>query len=315
MNIKRIFVIVFSVFFSLFLFSCNFFSPESEEKSGSSASSDPNGKRGLCYNSLNEAEIKVLSKSDVSWVYNWATHPSATEDTLFQKYGIEFIPMQWGLSSNQSLSELREYYTKHPDCKYLLGYNEPNLGAGVGGSGITPADAAADWRNLEDLADEFDLELVGPALQYSGETLSDGQVYATPKAWMDAFISEFKKLYGRDPRYDYFCLHCYMNWPQAQEGYLKEYYNGVSAYNKKIWLTEFCAWEYNNGGQNESMSAQTSSMVTKVAFMDGYEGVARYAWFMSHGSVSAIPYNSIFTAKGSNGTLTSIGKAYLNYSD
>lgn len=339
--------------FTLFASSCSLFSPEGEEASsavtrpgngsgsgsgsggsgngngspnGGAGNSDPSpsqgpvldtgdpmGKRGLCFEKLNEAEIKVLASSDVTWVYNWGTHPSAKEDELFQKYGIEYIPMQWGRCTDRSIAELREYYTNHPDCKYLLGFNEPNLGAGVGGSGIPPADAARDWPKLEKIAEDFNLKLVGPALQYSGERLGDGKVYGTPKVWMDAFIEAYKNQNGgREPRYDYFCLHCYMNWPGAQEGYLKEYYNGVSAYNKPIWLTEFCAWEYNNGGQNESMAAQTSSMAEKVKFMDGYEGVARYAWFMSSQNTYTIPFNSLFVSVNSDGSLTSLGQSYLN---
>lgn len=277
--------------------------------------SDPAKKRGLCYNSLNEAEIKVLSKSAVSWVYNWGTNPTATEDELFTKYGIEFYPMQWGLSDSKSLARLRAYYKKHPECKYLLAYNEPNLGGGVGGSAITPAAAAKDYPNLEKIAEEFKLYLVGPALQYSGEKLSDGIVYDTPKKWMDAFIAEYKKLWGKEPRYDYFCLHCYMNWPSAQSGYLKEYYDGASAYHKPIWLTEFCAWEYNNGGQNESVSAQTSSMAEKVKFMDSYEGCDKYAWFMSWQYTNKIPFNSLFVNKNADGELTSLGKSYMSLSE
>ena len=273
---------------------------------------NPIGKKGLCYNHLTAAEVQALGSdpAGVKWVYNWAPAPTAAEDTLFTQYNILFVPMQWGLSTEQSRQALKDYYTSHPNCRYLLGYNEPNLGAGVGGSGITPAQAAADWDTLEAIAEEFNLELVGPALQYSGETLSDGKIYSTPQLWMDAFIAEYKKLHsGKEPRYDYFALHCYMNWPSAQSGYIKEY---AQKYGKQIWLTEFCAWEYNNGGQNESMEKQTSSMKEKLSFMEGSNTVAKYAWFMSHGNVSAIPYNSIFENKNSDGSLTTLGKAYLN---
>ena len=190
-----------------------------------------------------------------------------------------------------------------------MGYNEPNLGGSVGGSGITPKQAAADWENLEAIAEEFGLALIGPALQYSGETLSDGKCYGSPEKWMDAFIAEYQALHdGKSPKVDYFNLHCYMNWPSALEWYVENYYK---MYGRKIYLTEFCAWEYNNGGQNESMENQTSSMKEKVAFMDSYSGCAGYAWFMSHGQTSAIPFNSIYEAKGADGTLTSLGKAYL----
>ena len=337
MRMKRIFAAFIFVFILASALSCSFDSAAGDEKDGAKTSigsgksggtvqipegpiiktSDPRKKRGLCYERLNEAEIKMLAKSDVSWVYNWGTHPTDEEDKLFQEYGIEYIPMQWGLSTEKSLVELRAYYTSHQNSanktSYILAYNEPNLGGNVGGSGITPADAAKDYENIEKIATEFNLEIVGPALQYSGEKLSDGNIYSTPKLWMDAFIAEYKKLHNnQEPRYDYFCLHCYMNWPGAQEGYLKEYYDGKSAYNKPIWLTEFCAWEYNNGGQNESISAQTTSMAEKVKFMDGYDGCTRYAWFMSSQNTTTIPFNSLFTKVNSDGSLTTLGQSYLN---
>lgn len=330
MKVKRI-ISLLTVF--LFVFSgCSFFSPEENAgtnqdgsntgggknpvpKPNPSPEPDPSddfinseNKRGLCYNSLNEAEVKVLADSNVKWVYNWGTHPSSKEDELFKEYGILYIPMQWGRTTAQSIAELRTYYESHPECKYILGFNEPNLGAGVGGSGITPAQAASDWVNIEKIAEDFDLEIIGPALQYSGEQLSDGKVYSTPESWMNAFITEYKKLYGRDPEYDYFCLHCYMNWPAAQEGYIKNY---VKMYGKKVWLTEFCAWEYDNGGQNESAAKQKASMVEKVDFLDAYAGADKYAWFMSSQHTSDIPFNSLFTKTGSDGSLTVVGESYL----
>ncbi len=312
-------ILVFAVFFS----ACQIFFPDDSSQTtpakpkpiNPKPNPDPkpsftnsDNKRGLCYNSLNEAEIKVLSDSKVKWVYNWGTNPTAQEDALFTEYGITFIPMMWGLSNSNALANLRTYYRNHPECKYLLGYNEPNLGASVGGSGITPSAAARDWKNLEDIADEFGLALVGPALQYSGETLSDGKIYDTPKSWMDAFIKSYKALYEKEPRFDYFCLHCYMNWPSAQSGYVKEY---VKEYGKKVWLTEFCAWEYNNGGQNESVAAQTSSMVEKIEFLDSYDGADKYAWFMSSQNTNQIPFNSLFPKVNSDGSLTSLGEEYL----
>ena len=320
---KRFFSVIISLLILISGISCNMDSevdPASDVGGGGGNSSgggnknipafkNSDNKRGLCFEKLNEAEIKVISESNVKWVYNWGTHPSDAEDALLQKYGVLYIPMQWGSPSAQNLAELRTYYTNHPECKYLLGYNEPNLGGSVGGSGIPPKKAAQDWDKLEAIADEFGLELVGPALQYSGEKLSDGKIYSTPKAWMDAFISEYKKLHdGKEPRFDYFCLHCYMNWPAAQSGYVKEY---VGEYGKKVWLTEFCAWEYNNGGQNESAAKQKESMIEKVNFLDSYEGADKYAWFMSSQHTNDIPFNSLFPKVGSDGSLTSLGESYF----
>ncbi|WP_191018207.1 glycosyl hydrolase [Treponema zioleckii] len=327
MLLSRIFPAIFSAFTLISVSSCTFDSTvESVKKEGQNNSEqeirfdeNPLDKKGLCYNHLNEAEVTSLVQGTdgIKWVYNWGTHPTEAEDSLFRANGILYIPMQWGLSTEQSRKELREYYKNHPECKYLLGYNEPNLKtAGDGGSEITPTKAADDWKNLEDIAEEFNLKLVGPALQYSGAILGDGKNYDTPSKWMDAFISAYKRKYDRAPRYDYFALHCYMNWPGAQEGYIKEH---AQKYKKQIWLTEFCAWEYNNGGQSESVDKQTSSMLEKTAFMESSTLVAKYAWFMSHGNATTIPFNSIFNAdnniKNGDGSLTSLGKAYLGLSE
>ncbi len=314
--------VLFSIFSLFLVSSCTFDSRAEIIKNENSNAEivfegNPADKKGLCFNHLNQAEVTALVRGEnsVKWLYNWGTRPSKEEEALFKKQGILFVPMQWGLSSPKSLSELREYYKNHPECKYLLGYNEPNLKtAGDGGSEITPERAAADWKNLEDIAREFNLELVGPALQYSGATLSDGKKYDTPSKWMDAFILAYKKKYGREPRYDYFALHCYMNWAGAQAGYINEH---ARKYGKRIWLTEFCAWEYNNGGQNESMEKQISSMKEKLRDLEANAAVFKYAWFMSHGNAASIPFNSIFEAgnstKDGDGTLTELGKEYIGH--
>lgn len=279
---------------------------------------NPTGKRGLCYNHLNAAEAAALkgtkSQSDAEanslcWVYNWALPSDDAEYARLKANGIEFVPMAWGATFSEA--DLRAFYKAHPECNYLLGFNEPMMTGKDGGCAMTPEQAANLWPRLEALADEFGLKLVSPALTYGYEKVG-GTVYGTPEAWMDAFIKAYQKKHGKDPRFDYLALHCYMNWPEAMEGYCKRY---AEMYGKQVWLTEFCAWEYDNGGQNESMEAQTKSMQEKVAWLDKSSYVARYAWFMSHGNKDSIPYNSIFVAdnktKDGDGSLTDLGKAYL----
>lgn len=293
-------------------FSCiliQLFTPDTSPLPGPDYGEREEGRRGLCYNALNAAEVEALSGSQVRWLYNWHYECSPEEDAMFMEADLDYVPMAWGAQWDEEA--MRAYYGRHPGARYLLGYNEPNMGEDFGGCFMTPAEAARDWERLERVAEDFGLELVSPALTYSGVTLRDGKLYSSPREWMDAFIEEYKALHGgRAPRYDYLAIHSYMNWPQAVEGFCREYY-GI--YGKRIWLTEFCAWEFDNGPQIESMRAQTDSMKEKLLFLDRWEGIFRYSWFMSHGATDTVPYNSVFVRKGGDGTLTSLGKEYLGW--
>jgi hypothetical protein len=55
-------------------------------------------------------------------------------------------------------------------------------------------------------------------------------------------------------------------------------------------------------------------MAQKVEALEANPNVAGYAWFMSHAEVSKVPFNSIFLAKGADGSLTELGKIYLQQS-
>ena len=212
-------------------------------------------------------EIQSLSPG-ICWTYNWGTGPNARLSSLFgtgEGKEMEYIPMAWNTGAN--VDALKKYYTEHPDCKYLLGYNEPNL---ADQSNITPQQAADAWPTLEAIADEFGLKLVSPAMSYTGSAINDGKIWQ-PFDWMDEFLRLYKEKYSREPKMDFIAIHTYMNGSEPTLNFVQQW---VDKYNKKIWVTEFAA------GENTPDSlTQVHEMIKKVEGLELNPGVYRYAWF------------------------------------
>jgi hypothetical protein len=258
-------------------------------------------KRGVSENNFTRAEeINSLARG-VTWFYNWGNLPnSPIAGVVGPGTDMEYVPMIW--SANFDEARLRAYLTEHPGVKYLLGYNEPNFRAQAN---MTPDSAAALWPIVEKIAEDFNLKLVAPALNYSGEALSDGKVYQ-PNEWMDAFLAAYP-----DAHFDYLALHCYMNSNVGQINYVE---NFAKRYGKQVWLTEFCAWE-----GNVDSTTQKRTMVQKIQDLELSPYVYRYAWFKAKGSNSAPYYRllinqNMLTHEPPVGTLSGAGKIYLNMS-
>ena len=254
-------------------------------------------KRGVSENAFTyEAEIHALSPG-VSWFYNWGNTPNRQVAAVVGPgTEMEFVPMIWSANFNEQA--LRTYLTEHPGVQYLLGYNEPNFRAQAN---MTPDSAAQLWPIVEQLARDFNLQLVAPALNYSGEALADGKVYQ-PEEWMDAFLAAYPEAH-----FDYLALHCYMNDHKAQLSYVE---NFAKKYGKQVWLTEFCAWE----GTVDS-TYQKRQMVRKVQDLELSPYVYRYAWFKARGTAAAPYYRLIIppnvrTGLPAPGTLSDAGIIY-----
>ena len=258
-------------------------------------------KRGVSENGFNKTEeINALTQG-VGWFYNWANLPNSyIADVVGPGTDMEFVPMIWSASFNEQA--LRNYLDEHPGVKYLLGYNEPNFAAQAN---MTPDSAARLWPIVEKIAADYGLQLVAPALNYSGEKLKDGKIYQ-PNDWMDAFLAAYPQAH-----FDYLALHCYMNSSAAQLGYVE---NFARRYGKQVWLTEFCAWE----GSVDS-ATQKRTMVQKIQDLEQSPYVFRYAWFKAKGSNSAPFYRllinqNMLTHEPPVGTLSGAGRIYVNMS-
>jgi len=115
-------------------------------------------KRGVSFNFQMPEDVDLLSPS-TSWFYNWANDISTSLDQAITAKGMNFYPMTW--NGNFDKDKIRSYKKKHPNCEYLLAYNEPNL---TDQANMTPAQAAAIWPEVRELAQELNMKIVSPAM-------------------------------------------------------------------------------------------------------------------------------------------------------
>lgn len=250
-------------------------------------------KRGVSFNfgQLPENDITLLGPA-CSWSYNWGSGTSAQAFGLFGQYGMDFCPMAW--NANWSEDTFRQFKAAHPECKYILAYNEPNL---TDQANMIPSRAAEDWPRLVAIAKELDMKLIAPAMNYG--TLEG---YHDPWKWYDEFFSQPGVSWND---VDGIALHCYMGSAQA----MKSFVDGFKKYGKPIWLTEFCNWANNN----ISAEAQMRYLVEAVNLLEADDAVFRYAWFIPRGNGESQCHNSLLQSQKPFG-LTDLGKVFVNMS-
>jgi hypothetical protein len=265
--------------FSLFLISFSF------NGNGQQISA----KRGVAYGQNSASDLDVLSQG-VSWWYNWYFQPETAVIESYTSYGFDYVPMAW--NGDFKKEQMRTFLLSHPDVKYILGWNEPNF---IAQANMKPSEAAAKWKDIEDLADEFDLQIVGPAVNWCGECVSEnGVTYTDPVKYLDDF---FAACVGC--RVDHIAIHSYMSNVFA----LKSYVDMFKKYGKPIWLTEFASWE-----GSPTLAEQKSYMIGAVDLLENDTSVFRYAWFT--GRHNGPPYIGILM----NGqpAFTELGEIYVN---
>lgn len=253
-------------------------------------------KRGLAYNLTDAPDLDTL-KSGVSWWYNWYYTTTAPAD-YYNDYQMEFIPMLWGgNTSTNDMTAVKNFILNHPEVKYLLVMNEPNL---TDQANRTPEQAAVDWLKYEQVISELaaqnrTIELVGPAITWG--TMTN---YSDPVVWLDAFYNAYKTANGgRIPKIDYLAFHWYDYGLAAQLDRLQKY-------GKKIWVTEMANWN----SQINSYQKQAAQMVEMVNICETRADVFRYAWFIGRGTYPDNKYTYLFNP--TPGELNELGKLYLS---
>lgn len=250
-------------------------------------------KRGACFNfgQLPDTDIPLLGPA-CSWSYNWGSGTSSQAFELFAEYEMDYCPMAW--NANWKEETFRQFKAAHPECEYLLAYNEPNL---TDQADMIPSKAAEDWPRLVAIARELNMKLIAPAMNYG--TLAG---YHDPWKWYDEFFSQPGVSWDD---VDGIALHCYMGSAQAMKGFV----DGFKKYGKPIWLTEFCNWANNN----VSLDAQMKYMVEAINLLEADEQVFRYAWFIPRGLGDTQCHNNLLT-RHDPFELTDLGKVFVNMS-
>lgn len=267
---------------ALCLYSCTTpYEPDINTPRSQSRSS----KRGVSFSFAQFPDIDAaLLGPSISWFYNWGnTVIESVDAALIQSYDVDYCPMVW--NGNYNEANIRAYVANHPECKYLLGFNEPNL---TDQANMTPEQAAALWPNVKQLADELGLKLVSPALNYG--TLAG---YNDPIKWLDEFIALVP-----DNGIEVIALHCYMGGAGGMKSFIEKF----RKYGKPIWLTEFCPWN----GSGESVNSQIAYMSAALPYLEKDPLVERYAWFIPR--YYGYPYMALI----SEYELSDVGKVFVN---
>ena len=155
-------------------------------------------KRGVAYNFDNASvSADVPALKSVSWFYNWTAAISSQVSGAVVPAGVEFVPMVWG--KNINVDTIANGIPA--GAKYLLGFNEPNMG--VPQSNLTPAQAAALWPQVEQIAQRKNLKIVSPAVNFCGSPCN----VQDPVSWMDQFLAGVHELQSRSHRHSLVRVH------------------------------------------------------------------------------------------------------------
>jgi Glycosyl hydrolase catalytic core len=246
-------------------------------------------KRGAGYNHENGLDAPAFSKG-IGWWYDWASIPDSTAHTPLNGSGIEYVPMVWTGPPTAAIDVQGLIENIPAEARYLLGFNEPNFGTQAN---LTPAQAAAAWPQLEQIAKARNLKLVAPAVNYCGGNCNE----TDPFKWLDAFVAACSGC-----QVDYIAFH----WYACSKDALTSMLTRFESYGRPVWLTEFACLD----NADTSEAAQETYMKAAVPVLEADPKVFRYAWFIGRSS----PGSSTYDLFASPGALTPLGSTYTSFS-
>jgi len=274
--------------FCFFISSCSKNNPDQEVAQNENLSSSAGGKKGADFNTgnVNGSWYNNVYQLKSHWFYTWgADLPFAQKPK-----NAEFVPMFWGKAT---VTDANLAYVKNlkidGKAKYVLGFNEPDLGDQ---SNMSVADALAAWPKLESIG----LPLGSPATSWP------------TRQWLYDFMDQ---AIAQNRRVDFICVHMYVGTDDAHfVQVLQDLYN---KYHKPIWITEFATVA--NNAKTMGENPYTPEMV--MGFMqrllpklEALPFVQRYSWFSGSPTSSRLWSSALFD---SNGNLTALGKWYADY--
>jgi hypothetical protein len=242
-------------------------------------------KRGIAYGEHSTADLQALA-TGISWWSNWSDLPDFKlrgEDLD----GVEHAPMVWGKDFDPATVEAHIAASTATGTRYLQGFNEPNF---FEQANLSAEDAAALWPKLEAIADARDLRLVSPAVNFCGGGCHD----TDPAAYLRKFFAACEGC-----RVDVVAVHSYT----CRGEFLRQHLEGVEAFGKPVWLTEFACGDI----PNASVEDQALLLREALPLLEGDPQVERYAWFT--GRATNVSNASLLDG---DGELTALGKQYVS---
>lgn len=248
-------------------------------------------KKGLCVNSEMGRKLDPRAMN-MGWYYDWGAGKLPYTPYRY----VEFVPMIWGNGGEGNISSIAS-----DGYKYLLAYNEPDMGGDVGGSNISVDTAVANWPKFTQY-DSYYLGAPAPALSPSWGTGTDGGY------WFRSFMEQVNH-----DTIDFIPLHCYYGQYGGAAGaqaFLTEVVDKTyEMYHKPIWVTEFAVsgWGYDTEWARKSVEEFIS---TAIKGLNERPYVERYSWFSFDTTDNNNGASALWT--NATGELTDLGKIYVN---
>jgi hypothetical protein len=250
-------------------------------------------KRGVCENHLEADDFRAFAPG-VSWYYNWHFE---TKDLPPSGVAMDYLPMGWG-DSPESLAGLDAYLQANKKPRVVLAINEPNL---KGQSFLTPEATATLYKKIKDVADKYQLTVVGPNMSLGSpedssitaiDPIDQKQVTYT---FMIPFLKAFDFFLG-DVKPPALAFHTYgslgeMKW--AVESMHKEF-------NCPLWVTEYAEWNASDEAAERDYLIQATDFLERTPYIQGY------AWFKERAD-----NHKISLLEKEPGKLTPLGEAYV----
>lgn len=241
-------------------------------------------KKGVCITTKSLTWNQKVAALKPHWHYSWGN-----ELKEGQPDSVEFVPMFWGKTIDDTkVSELKQLASEGK-IKYLLGFNEPD---GEEQANMTVGEAIALWPKLEEV----------------GVPLGSPAAVNSTNEWFKEFMAKAEE---NNLRVDFVCVHSYggLNFNSFKTK-LEEVYE---LYGKPIWITEFAVadWNATTVEENKYTPAQVLQyMKEALPALDEMEFIERYSWFSGSQSSPPLTSSALFYE---NGNLTTLGNYYANH--
>ena len=246
-------------------------------------------KKGLAVNENMGRAVNPIEMG-IGWYYNWGLNPFASTFAGGKYNNIDYVPMIWG-DTSPTLIQNRVKTAANNGYKYILGFNEPDIGWQQGGCNMELNRVVELWPNF-----------MGNGIKVGSPAYSLGGLNS-----QDQFVGFMAAV---ENNVDYVCIHCYPDGWNGGESMATWLLNDIckaqyNKYHKPVWITE-----YSTTGNNITQ-AGTASFVKSF---NSRVNEAEYDFIERH---SFFSFNAANNQGGlwnhSTGALSISGEAYRDY--
>lgn len=253
-------------------------------------------KKGICVNTRDMGAKVDPADMNIGWYYNWGYKSFKEQKYSNKKFdNTEFVPMVWG-DGMESIQDIMASANAQ-GYKYMLSYNEPDLGSEANTS---PSTMILRWNDF--MKYKGNMRLGSPAP-------STANVPVESTKWWQPYWNGLSVQAKEETTF--IAMHRYYEYYEKNtaQDFLMLVDETYAKYKKPIWITEFALWRFDKNDPEGCAKAQEfMKIVCKGLNERSY--VERYSWFCPNYRDTAASSSAIFDYE--TGEITPIGKIYAD---